>query len=186
MDYLDRLRWKANGSDVPQNELAEAIVLWHLLIHPDWIDSHPTIGTLLWHSGHQRIWQAIQSVPERRPGHFELAVHAELRRRWPRQGERYVDLLEYVVEDWYAWEHAQYERARERGEPVMAHGFHHSFDWWLERLQECAEARRLVDLAWHRIEAIQRVDYYRHVPEAHVEDAPLPPKGLIGSILDLD
>lgn len=184
MDYLERLRWQDNGSGVPQNELAEAIVLWHLLIHPDWLDNNPTIGTLLWHAAHQRIWQAMTAVPERRPGYFELAVWDELRRRWPRQGDRLFEHLEYVVEDWYAWAQARWEHDREVDKPGILHEYRHTFDWWLERLQECAEARRLVDLAWHRIEKLQRVDYYRHVQEA--QDEPLPPKGLIGSILDLD
>lgn len=164
--------------------LAEAIVLWHMLHRPTLVDSYPEVGTLLWKPEHKSIWEAYRSVPERRLGYFEQAVYRHIREQWPDHAERILSHLDYVVEDWLAWQWQRYEVASQRGEWRFPHEFQRGFDWWFRRLQQCADGRRMVGLAWQQIDAICRVDYYRDEPEADAEQTTR--QALAAAVLDLD
>ena len=169
---------------MPQNLLAEAIVLWHLFIDPQRVDQHQYIGGLLWNPGHGRIYEAMRHVDERRPGYFELAVYAEIRQRWPNAAERLIEMTFGVVDDWLAWERNEHVRDWARDEWQPLHRYSHGFEWWLKRLHECVVARRLVALHWRRVEELCDVDYQRN--EAEADPDAVARQALADAVLNLD
>ena len=165
--------------DVPHNDLAESIVLWHMLYRPALIDRYPDTGDLLWHAGHKALWLSMQAVDSREPGTFQDKLYREV------QGHL-IGLLDFVLDRQSAWEYAMHRADFERRATRPLLSYRHGFTWWYQRLQECSHARNLMARYWDRIDRLQRVDYLRHTAEDGTEVVEEPARDLLAAILDVD
>jgi hypothetical protein len=112
------------------------------------------LGPLLVFPEHRLIWQALVRTRARLratdPGAFFAAWLDDLRDRHPDHWTALVDLTMCADREGAAGWHA-YEPMRDDGLPRYA--VDHGFDWWLARLRNVAERRRLVGVLYQGITA---------------------------------
>lgn len=143
IDRLDR-----DPEAPPSDALAEAVVLRALLYRPALISRYDP--TLLLVFPEHRIVLACMKRADRIThtktwGTFYIEWMAECEKARPGQGMQLVRLLDYVDEDLSRW---QWREARATGKPFAGLApHHHPFEWWFQRLRDCAEARRLISVA---------------------------------------
>jgi hypothetical protein len=133
----------------PCDSLAEAIVLHHLLIHPDLIGT-VDLAPLLVFKEHQWCWQAMvrahMRYPEMDCGDFWQPWLAELERLAPSKSLDLWDLLTHAAgEDQSARVWEEHGLRGSQAGVMAAHA--HDFNWWVERLKSITEARRGVQAA---------------------------------------
>jgi hypothetical protein len=142
----------------PVDSLAECIVLNHLLLNRELIES-TDLGPCLIFPEHRDIWQAMRTVQQRTPdlsfGAFYLALIDELERAHPGQGFALVELLRVGdTELERGWD--EYRRANR--DDLGRRDFHHGFEWWLARLRRISDARQVIRAAHEAAERAWRED----------------------------
>jgi hypothetical protein len=142
----------------PVDSLAEAVVLHHLLLNHDLIDSADLNGLLVFPE-HRWCWHAMRTVHQRSPtltfGAFYLAWLDELERCHPDQGFALAALLQ-IGDTELARGWAEYER--DTRDERCRRDHHHGFVWWLTRLRTISDARRALSALQAASECAWRED----------------------------
>lgn len=156
---IDRL--ERDPEAPPSDALAEAVVLRELLFRPHLIERYDP-ALLLVFPEHRIVLacmrKAYRGTHAASPGTFYVAWMAECERARPGQGLRLVRLLDFVDDDLTRWQWRE-AKATATGKPFAGLAPHaHPFEWWFQRLRDCAEARRLISVAQRMAESAWRGD----------------------------
>jgi len=142
---------------VPWDPWCESRVLIAFLYRPDLIWSYPEIEDLLWGRDHRELWRAMRDLPQGlSPGDFSYALVEHISRRWPDK----VDRLWRVFTEPYEVE-VLHERKMNRAlDRAQLRKNPYALKWadWIDRLQQCALARRTIEAAQYMAERAWRVD----------------------------
>ena len=142
---------------MPWDPWCESRVIIAFLHKPDQIRSYPEITDLLWGNDHQMLWRAMRDLPEGlSPGEFAYALRDHVARRWPDRFDRLWSVLTSQYETEIRHERNIYyalQHGRRLKNP-------YALTWsdWIERLEECALARRLIQAAQDMAERAWAVD----------------------------
>lgn len=150
---IDRL--ERDPEAPPSDALAEAIVLTYLLWHPAEIERYDP-SLLLVFPEHRVMLacmkRALRVTRGETWGRFFIAWRKLCEEHRPGLSR----CLDYVDDDLTRW---QWREARRTGKPFAGLApHHHPFEWWLQRLKDCAEARRLISVAQGMATAAWRGD----------------------------
>lgn len=146
----------------PSDSLAEAIVVNHVLLNHELIES-VDLGPLLNFPEYRWCWQAMVRVHMRSPeasfGKFYLAWVDELESVQPGQSWPLIELLDIAnAESDRAWRDYRADRARYPDAPLLQSEYQHGFRWWLARLKRIAQARLMIHNAQEQAERAWRLD----------------------------
>jgi hypothetical protein len=155
----------------PVDSLAESVVLHHLLLNRDLIDSVDLSHDLVFPE-HRWCWEAMRTVHQCSPdldfGAFYLAWLDELERCHPGQSFALAELLQVFD--------VQISRARDEFKHSERDDLnrHHGFAWWLARLRRISDLRQMIRVNQEAAERAWREDLdgarraLRSVPPAEV------------------
>jgi replicative DNA helicase len=130
----------------PVDSAAEAALLNMLLLHPDMVGS-VDLGPLLWCPEHKAVWRAMAHVHMRAPGRnlaeWWIAIRRELHADACR-GESLV--THYVATDGgWQWRCAGWRYWNVLNEAELPSRY--DYQPYARRLEQCAEARRIISAA---------------------------------------